>query len=83
VTLEDLNKQEAAAIAAEKVAEAKKVADHCSSEAKANGESLTSTPLQRIQALKNKLKKQVEEGNNNYLSFYSANNCNEYSIVKK
>ena len=84
VTLEDLNKQEVAAIAAaEKVAKAKKAADHCTSEAKANGENTAATPLQRIQTQKEKIKKQVAEGKNNYLSFYAANNCNEYKIVKK
>ena len=83
VTLEDLNKQEAAAIAAEKAIKAKKAkADHCTSEAKANGENVAITPLQRIQIQKDKINKQVAEGKNNYLSFYSANNCNEYHIVK-
>lgn len=83
VTLEDLNKQEVAAIANEKAIKAKKVAaDHCTSEAKANGENVAATPLQRIQVQKDKIAKQVAEGKNNYLSFYSANNCNEYKIVK-
>jgi hypothetical protein len=84
ITLEDLNKQEVAAIAAaEKVAKAKKPADHCTSEAKANGENTAATPLQRIQTQKETIKKQVAEGKNNYLSFYAANSCNEYKIVKK
>ena len=85
VTLEDLNKQEATAIAADKADKAKKdkkAAEHCTSEAKANGENTSATPLQRVQALKAKLKKQVEAGKNNYLSFYSVNNSNEYSIEK-
>ena len=80
VTLEDLNKQEAAVVAAEK---AKKVAEHCTSEAKANGENTAATPVQRVQALKDKLNKQVEAGKNNYLSFYTIDNVDEYSIVKK
>ena len=87
ITLEDLNKQEAAVVAAEKVAKAKQtkvkeVADHCTSEAKANGENVAVTPLQRIQALKDKLAAQIKAGKNNYLSFYNASNCNEYHIVK-
>ncbi|MDD4970274.1 MAG: hypothetical protein PHT07_12690 [Paludibacter sp.] len=87
MTLEDLNKQEATLIAAEKVAKAKKtkvqeVADHCTSEAKANGENVTVTPLQRVQILKDKLNKQIQEGKNNYLSFYNADKCNEYHIIK-
>jgi cytochrome c-type biogenesis protein CcmE len=83
VTLEDLAKQEKAAIAvAEKAAKEKKKADHCTSEAKANGENTAATPLQRIQTQKNQISKQVAEGKNNYLSFYAANNCNEYKIVK-
>ena len=89
VTMEDLNKQEAAAVAAAEkaalAAKAKKVekADHCTSEAKANGESTTATPVQRVQALKAKLNKQIAEGKNNYLSFYNGAKCNEYKIVKK
>jgi len=87
LTLEDLNKQEAAVLAAEKVAKDKKakvkeVADHCTSEAKANGENVAVTPLQRIQTLKDKLNAQIKDGKNNYLSFYNASNCNEYHIVK-
>ncbi len=83
LTLEDINKQEAAAIAAEKAQKAKKTAEHCTSEAKANGENTAATPLQRIQALKNKLNKQIATGKNNYLSFYTIDDTNEYSIVKK
>ena len=89
VTMESLDKQEVAAItAAEKAAKAAKVkkpvaADHCTSEAKANGESTTATPLQNIQALKAKLNKQIAEGKNNYLSFYNGAKCNVYRIVKK
>ena len=79
LTLEDLNKQEAAAIAAEK---AKKAAGHCTSDAKANGENTAATPLQRVQALKDKLNKQITAGKNSYLSFYTINDTNEYSIVK-
>jgi hypothetical protein len=85
ITLEDLAKQEKAAIAAaEKIAKATKkvAADHCTSEAKANGENTAATPLQRIQTQKDQISKQVAEGKNNYLSFYAANNCNEYKIVK-
>ena len=83
VTMEDLNKQEAAAIAAEKVQKDKKTtADHCTAEAKANGENTSATPVQRVQTLKDKLNKQIEAGKNNYLSFYTVDNSNEYSIVK-
>jgi hypothetical protein len=82
VTIEDLNNQEAAAIAAEKAQKAKKTAEHCTSEAKANGENTSATPLQRVQALKAKLNKQIEAGKKNYLSFYTIDDTNEYSIVK-
>lgn len=84
VTLDDLAKQEKAVIAAaEKAAKEKKKADHCTSEAKANGENTAATPLQRIQTQKDQINKQIAEGKNNYLSYYAANNCNEYKIVKK
>jgi len=83
VTLEDLNKQEAAVAAVAAAEKAQKVAEHCTSEAKANGENTAATPVQRVQALKDKLKKQVEAGKNNYLSFYTIDNVDEYSIVKK
>jgi hypothetical protein len=78
-TMEMLDKQEAAAIAAEK---AKKEPEHCTSEAKANGENTSATPVQRIAALKEKLQKQISEGKNNYLSSYTINNCTEYHICK-
>jgi hypothetical protein len=79
LSLEDISKQEASLIQAQKTIT---VADHCTSEAKANGENTATTPLQRIQALKDKLKRQIENGKNSYLSFYSINNTNSYSILK-
>lgn len=83
VTLEDLNKQEAAAIAAEKVQKDKKTtAEHCTAEAKSKGENTSATPVQRVQAMKDKLNKQIAEGKNPYLSFYTVDNSNEYSIVR-
>lgn len=72
-----LNKQEQAAIEAEK---AKKKEHHCSSEVKADGEDVKSTALQRIQMQKTRLQKQIENGGNPYLSFYSVANCNIYSF---
>jgi hypothetical protein len=77
--METLNKQEAALIAAEK---AKKEPDHCTSEAKANGENTSATPVQRITALKEKLQQQIKDGKNNYLSSYTIDNCTEYHISK-
>lgn len=79
VTLEQLDKQEALAIEAEKT---KKEAEHCASEAKAEGQNVKATPLQRIQAQKEKLKKQIEEGGKPYLSYYSVGQCNAYSIAQ-
>ena len=77
--MEALNKQEAAAIAAEK---AKAEPEHCSSEAKAQGEDVKATAVQRVQTLKTKLQEQIDKGGKDYLSFYSMNNCNEYTISK-
>ncbi|MBP1637926.1 MAG: hypothetical protein H6Q18_715 [Bacteroidetes bacterium] len=80
LTLENLKKQELQAIEAEKV---KKAAEHCSSEAKAEGQDIHATPLQRIQVQIAKINKQVSEGKNNYLSFYAVNGCNTYVTVKE
>lgn len=79
VYMEDLNKQEAQALAAEKT---KKEAEHCTSEAKAQGENVSATPVQRAQVLQAKLKKQIKKGGNNYLSFYTIDNCNDCTISK-
>lgn len=81
VTLDDLKSQEAKLIEADK-AKVKKEAEHCSTEAKANGENVAATPLQRIQTQIETVKKQVEQGKNNYLSFYTVNNCNKYYVTK-
>ncbi len=77
ISMDDLNKQEQAAIEAEKE---QKKAHHCTSEVKADGENVRSTALQRIQMQKNRLQKQIESGGNTYLSFYSVANCNVYSF---
>jgi len=77
INMDALNKQEQSAIEAEK---AKKAVHHCSSEAKADGEDLKSTALQRIQMQKARLQKQIDNGGNPYLSFYSVTNCNSYSF---
>lgn len=81
ITIDDLKAQEAKLIEAEK-AKGKVEAEHCSTEAKANGENVKATPLQRIQTQIETIKKQVSEGKNNYLSFYSVGNCNKYKVVK-
>lgn len=80
ITLDDLKKQEAKAIEAEKT---KKAAEHCTSEAKANGENTQATPLQRIQVQIEKINKQVAEGKNSYLSFYTVDDCNTYKTIKE
>ena len=80
ITIENLKSQEAKLIEAEK---AKVTAEgHCTTEAKANGENVTATPLQRVQTQMETIKKQVSEGKNNYLSFYSLDNCNKYKVAK-
>jgi hypothetical protein len=77
VTLENLEKLEAQAIEAEKK---QKEAEHCASEAKSEGQDVKASAVQRIQIQKTKLKEQIEKGGNAYLSYYSINNCNVYSI---
>jgi len=77
--MEDLDKQEAAVLAAEK---AQKEPEHCNSEAKAQGESLTATPVQRVQALKAKLQQQIDNGGKNYMSFYTIDGCSKYKVSK-
>jgi len=78
-TQEDLDRQEAKAIAAK---DAKPAGHQCTANMKANGEDPEATLLERIKALKERLKKQIAAGKNNYLSFYSVGNCEEYSVVK-
>lgn len=77
---EDLDRQEARALEAEKVQAVKK--EHCTTDAKANGEDERATPVQRIRAQKNKLDKQIAAGGKNYLAIYTVNECNDYSIAK-
>lgn len=80
VTKEDLDKQETKALEAEKLQSAKK--EHCDTDAKANGEDEKATPVQRIQAQKQKLQKQIAAGGKDYLASYTVNECNDYSIAK-
>lgn len=81
ITIENLKSQEAKLIEADK-AKVKAEGEHCSTEAKANGENVKATPLQRIQTQIETINKQVLEGKNNYLSFYSVGDCNKYKVVK-
>jgi hypothetical protein len=73
VTLEKL---EAKALETEK----NKVVEHCSTDAKANGEDTASTPVQRIRTQKEKLSKQIADGGKDYLATYTINSCNDYSF---
>lgn len=79
VTLEDLDKQEAKIVEAEKT---DKKPEHCASEAKADGQDVSSTAVQRVQAQRIKLKKQIEAGGKAYLSYYSISNANVYSFAQ-
>jgi len=81
ITIDDLKSQEAKLIEADK-AKVKAESDHCTTEAKANGENVKATPLQRVQTQIETIKKQVSEGKNNYLSFYSVDDCNKYKVAK-
>ena len=80
ITKEDLDQQEAKAIEAERTQSVNK--EHCSTEAKANGESEKATPIQLNKNQKDKLLKQITTGGKNYLAFYTIDECNEYSIAK-
>jgi RecJ-like exonuclease len=77
VTLENLEKQEVAAKQAELE---KKAEEHCSSEAKADGQDVQQTPLKRIQVQIEKLKAQIAKGGNPYLSYYSVYKVNTYTF---
>jgi tRNA(Ile2) C34 agmatinyltransferase TiaS len=77
VYMDELDKQEAKALEAEKVASKE---NHCSSEAKSEGQDVKLSPVQRIQAQKEKLKKQIDKGGNLYLSFFYVAECNVYSF---
>lgn len=79
ISMDALKKQEAIA---EKMQKAKKEAEHCTSEAKAEGSDINATPVQRIKNQEKKLKKQIKNGGKDYLSNYMINQCNEYSISK-
>jgi hypothetical protein len=78
-TMAMLDKQEAMAIEAEKK-QAKP--EHCSTEAKANGEDVKATPAQRIKTQKEKLAKQIADGGKNYFATYTVDGCDEYTIAK-
>lgn len=74
VTLEKL---EAKALETEKT---KAAAEHCGTDAKANGEDTASTPVQRIRTQKEKLSKQIADGGKDYLATYTIDSCNDYSF---
>ncbi len=77
VTLELLEKQLEAAKKAETV---QKEGEHCASDAKAQGQDIKLTPVQRIQAQIDSLKKQTSSGGNPYLSYYSVFKSNSYKF---
>ena len=77
ITLEKLEKQ---LEAVKKVEAENKEAEHCSSEAKASGQDVKLSVSQRVQSQIDKLKKQIADGGNPYLSYYSIFKCNTYKF---
>jgi hypothetical protein len=77
--LADLKKQ---LVAVKAAAKAKKKADHCDTEAKAEGLTLSATPTQQVNQQIAKLKKQIKAGGKDYLATYTINDCNIYAVVK-
>jgi len=63
-------------------AKAKKKADHCDTEAKAEGLTLAATPTQRVNEQISKLKKQIKAGGKDYIATYTINECNSYAVTK-
>jgi hypothetical protein len=78
-TLADLDKQETLALEAEKK-QAKQ--EHCTTEAKANGENEQATPVQRIREQKTKLQQQIAKGGKDYFATYTIDDCNDYTVAK-
>lgn len=77
--LADLKKQLAAVKAA---AKSKKKAEHCDTEAKAEGLTLAATPTQRVNEQIAKLKKQIKAGGKDYIATYTINECNIYAVTQ-
>lgn len=75
----DLKKQ---LVAVKEAAKAKKKLDHCDTEAKAEGMTMSATPTQRINTQIANLKKQIKAGGKDYFSNYTVNDCNIYAITK-
>jgi len=83
IYIEDLEKQEAALLKAEeKTKKEAPVAEHCDADTKAKGGNTALTPLQNVRKQKDKILQQVKDGKKNYLSNYTINETNEYSIAK-
>lgn len=77
IYMADLDKLEAKALEAEKK---EKKAEHCTADAKANGENIKDSPVRRLQAQKARLAKQIADGEKEYLVNYNINDCNIYSF---
>lgn len=76
--LADLEKLEARLIEIEK--KKTPTEEHCTTEAKANGENVNNTALERVRTQKEKLSKQIAEGGKDYLASYTINGCNDYTF---